>query len=184
MRTFRLRPQKNNPKKIYSFSNDKEINHLSEQLLTLRDFSLNSREEMYAAAEKSQQKINEILAKIKQLSEEIPTLKSDIAALKFFFSDRKNSSDAMTNVRLAAAKETAEKYGISSAEEIENLETRLRLIPTYISSLKGEASQEQTKSSRLSELVRTYEKIVEGNYIDNLIAAERERKQSISTQKK
>lgn len=177
VRTFHLRPQKNNSKKVYSFSNDKEINHLSEQLLTLRDFSLNSREEMYAAAEKSQQKINDTLAKIKQLSEEIPTLKSDIAALKFFFSDRKNSSDAMTNVRLAAAKETAEKYGISSAEEIENLETRLRLIPMYINSLKGEASQEQTKSSRLSELVRTYEKIVEGNYIDNLIAAERERKE-------
>lgn len=177
VRSFRLRPQKNNPKKIYSFSNDKEINHLSEQLLTLRDFSLNSREEMYSASEKSQQKINDTLAKIKQLSEEIPTLKSDIAALKFFFSDRNNSSDAMTSVRIAAAKETAEKYGITSTEEIENLETRLRLIPTYISSLKGETSHEQTKFSRLSELVRTYEKIVEGNYIDNLIAAERERKE-------
>lgn len=173
VRTFRLRPQKNNPKKVYSFSNDKEINHLSEQLLTLRDFNINSREDMYSAIENSQQKINDTLTKIKQLSEEIPTLKSDIATLKFFFSDRNNSSDAMTNVRLAAAKEIAEKYGISSAEGIETLETRLRLIPMYINSLKGEASQEQKNMSRLSELVRTYEKIVDGNYIDNLIEAQR-----------
>lgn len=174
VQTVRIRPIKNNPQRIYSFENDKHINHLSEQLLTLRDFNLNSREDIYNAAEKSQQKINETLAKIKQLSKETPTLKSDIAALKFFFSDRKNSSDAMTNVRIAAAKETAEKYGISSAEEIETLETRLRLIPTYISSLKEEASQEQANLSRLSELVRTYEKIIEGNYIDNLIAAQKE----------
>lgn len=174
VQTVRIRPIKNNPQRIYSFENDKHINHLSEQLLTLRDFNLNSREDIYAAAEKSQQKINETLAKIKQLSEETPTLKSDIAALKFFFSDRKNFSDAMTNIRIAAAKETAEKYGITEAEEIENLETRLRLMPMYISSLKEEASQEQANLSRLSELVRTYEKIIEGNYIDNLIAAQKE----------
>lgn len=174
VQTVRIRPLKNNPQRIYSFENDKHINFLSEQLLTLRDFNINSREDIYNAAEKSQQKTNETLAKIKQLSDEIPTLKSDISELKFLFSDRQNSSDAMTNVRLAAAKETAEKYGISSAEEIETLETRLRLIPTHITSLKEEASQEQANLSRLSELVRTYEKIIEGNYIDNLIAAQKE----------
>lgn len=37
VRTFMFRPQKTNPKKIYSFENDKEINHLSQQLLTMRD---------------------------------------------------------------------------------------------------------------------------------------------------
>ena len=62
-------------------------------------------------------------------------------------------------------------------EEIENLETRLRLSPTYISSLKNEVSEEQMKLSRISDLVHTYEKIIEGNYIDNLVAAERERRQ-------
>lgn len=33
------------------------------------------------------------------------------------------------------------------------------------------------KLSRISDLVHTYEKIIEGNYIDNLVAAERERRQ-------
>ena len=83
----------------------------------------------------------------------------------------------MNQVRLAAAKEVANKYGITGAEEIENLETRLRLSPTYISSLKNEVSEEQMKLSRISDLVHTYEKIIEGNYIDNLVAAERERRQ-------
>ena len=177
VRTFRFRPQKTNPKKIYCFENDKEINHLSQQLLTMRDLNLNSRDDIYAAAERSQDKINDTLAQIRKLTEDIPTLKSDIAQLKFFFSARQNNSDAMNQVKLAAAREVANKYGITSAEEIESLETRLRLSPTYISSLKNEVSEEQMKLSRISDLVHTYEKIIEGNYIDNLVAAERERRQ-------
>jgi len=143
----------------------------------MRDFNLNSRDDIYEAAERSQKKIDDTLAQIRKLTEDMPTLKSDIAQLKFYFSARQNNSDAMNQVRLAAAKEVANKYGITSAEEIENLETRLRLSPTYISSLKNEVSEEQMKLSRISDLVHTYEKIIEGNYIDNLVAAERERRQ-------
>lgn len=66
--------------------------------------------------------------------------------------------------------------GFASAEDIKSLETRLRLTPTYIGTIKSEISDEQLKLNRVSELIRTYEKIIEGNYIDNLIAAERERK--------
>lgn len=66
--------------------------------------------------------------------------------------------------------------GFASAEGIKDLETRLRLTPTYIGTIKSEISDEQLKLNRVSELIRTYEKIIEGNYIDNLIAAERERK--------
>lgn len=96
----KLRPQKTNPKKIYSFENDKEINHLSQQLLTMRDFNLNSRDDIYEAAERSQKKIDDTLAQIRKLTEDMPTLKSDIAQLKFYFSARQNNSDAMNQVRL------------------------------------------------------------------------------------
>lgn len=64
----------------------------------------------------------------------------------------------------------------ASADDIKSLETRLRLTPTYIGTIKSEISDEQLKLNRVSELIRTFEKIIEGNYIDNLIAAERERK--------
>lgn len=71
---------------------------------------------------------------------------------------------------------TAPFQGFASAEDIKSLETYLRLTPTYIGTIKSEISDEQLKLNRVSELIRTYEKIIEGNYIDNLIAAERERK--------
>lgn len=157
VRSFKFRPQKTNPKKIYSYQNDK------------------------------QKKISEKIAKIKQLSDSIPTLKSEISQLKFYFSSKNFTRlDAMTQAKIAAVKEIADKYGFTSAEQIKDLETRLRLTPTYIGTIKSEISDEQLRLNRVSELIRTYEKIIEGNYIDNLIAAERERKarEDIQKQKK
>ena len=46
--------------------------------------------------------------------------------------------------------------------------------PNYISSIKDEISEEQLKLKRVSDLIAAYEKIVEGNYIDNLIREQSE----------
>ena len=80
----------------------------------------------------------------------------------------------MTQVKLAAAQEIADKYGVQSESDIANLDKRLKLLPNYISSIKDEISDEQLKLKRVSDLISAYEKIVEGNYIDNLIRAQRE----------
>jgi len=176
VRSQKYRPKKTNSKKIYCFENDAEINLLSQQLLTMHEMNITSRDGIYSAAEKSQQKISDTLEKIKKLSDEIPTLKSDIAQIKYWFYARQKSAvDAMERAKISTAKDTAEKYGIQNIEQIESLETRLRLIPTYIRTLKDELSDEQTNLSKLSELVRTYERVIEGNYIDNLIKAEKEK---------
>ena len=53
---------------------------------------------------------------------------------------------------------------------MENIQTLFN----YISSIKDEISEEQPKLKRVSGLIAAYEKIVEGNYIDNLIRAQRE----------
>jgi len=69
----------------------------------------------------------------------------------------------------SVAEECICPYGIIIAE----LEKRLRQLPTAISSIKNEISEDQLKLKRVSDLIAAYEKIVEGNYIDNLIRAQR-----------
>ena len=177
IRTMRYKPSKTNPKKIYSLDNDKDINFLSEQLLTMHDMNLNSRDRIYEAAEECTKNISEKTEKIRQLTEEIPTLKSDISQIKLLFSDLTNSKDTMAQMRISAAREKADKYGVKSAEDIENLERRLKLIPMYIQNLKSEIADEQIQLSRVKDLIGAYENIIEGNYIDNLIAAQKEREQ-------
>ena len=105
VKQFRLAPRKYNTEKIYTFQNDGNINYLSEQLLTLRDFKLGSREEIYAKAEE-----------------------------------------------LQAAVQNKRQQGETQPSE-----------------------QEQLR--RVNELIKVYEKIVEGNYIDNLIRAQKEQEQ-------
>ena len=175
IKQFRLMPRKDNGKLVYAFQNDANINYLSEQLLTIGEFGFGSREQIYSKADELKRSIDEKNEKVKSLTAEIPTLKSDISQLRFLFSAVSISKpDAMTQVKLAAAREIADKYGVKSEGDIASLEKRLKLLPDYISSIKDEVSEEQLKLGRVSNLISAYERIVEGNYIDNLIRAQRE----------
>lgn len=175
IKQFRLMPRKDNSKFVYAFQNDSNINYLSEQLLTIGEFGFGSREQIYSKANELKRSIDEKNEKVKSLTAEIPTLKSDISQLRFLFSAVSTSKpDAMTQVKLAAAREIADKYGVKSEGDIASLEKRLKLLPDYISSIKDEVSEEQLKLGRVSNLISAYERIVEGNYIDNLIRAQRE----------
>lgn len=183
IKMLRYKPRKTNPQKPYTFSNDKDIDNLSEQLLTIRELGLNSREKIYSKAEEISKDIAEKNEKIAQLADEIPTLKSDIAQIKLLFSAL-NTKDTMQQVKLAAAREKAEKYGIKSEDELQNLQRRLDLIPTYSNNLKAELSEQQLELKRVQDLIDTYEKITEDNYISELIAAQKEREAAEKKQDK
>lgn len=74
-----------------------------------------------------------------------------------------------------AARENADRYSVKFAGDIATLEKRLKSLHSEVESVKAELSNEQLKLKRVSELITAYEKIVEGNYIDNLIGAQRAR---------
>lgn len=183
IKMLRYKPRKTNPQKPYTFSNDKDIDNLSDQLLTIRELGLNSREKIYSKAEEISKDITEKNEKIAQLADEIPTLKSDIAQIKLLFS-AVNTKDTMQHLKLAAAREKAEKYGIKSEDELQNLQRRLDLIPTYSNNLKAELSEQQLELKRVQDLIDTYEKITEDNYISELISAQKEREAAEKKQDK
>ncbi|MCM1166666.1 MAG: hypothetical protein NC299_14200 [Lachnospiraceae bacterium] len=98
VKQFTYTPRKLDPTKLYTFQNDAEINYLAEQLITIRDLGITSREQMYDKA----------------------------ADLQEFIGNNQDRDD------------------------------------------------ERQQLKRISELINAYEKIVEGNYIDNLIKAQKE----------
>lgn len=100
---FRLEPKKTDKRRYYCFQNDERINYLSQQLLTIGEFGITSRDDIYAKAQDLQRTIHKM---------------------------RSN----------------------------------------------GENSEpEETNLKRINELIKSYEEIVEGNYIDNLIRAQKSR---------
>ncbi len=100
---FRLEPKKSNARRHYCFQNDERINYLSRQLLTIGEFGITSRDDIYAKAQELQHNI-------------------------------------------------------------------------HVMRSKGDNPTEQeTALKRINELIEAYEEIVEGNYIDNLIKAQKSR---------
>lgn len=106
VKQFRLEPIKSKKGRYYCFSNDYHINYLAEQLITIGEFGLTSREDIYAKARELQRNIHEIRSQ-----------------------------------------------GCN-------------------------ASPEEEKLQRINELIKAYEAIVEGNYIDNIIKAQQEENRS------
>lgn len=104
VRTFAFTPAKRDKNKAYSFTNDKTIDRLCCCLGTLSEFNINSREELYKAAENLQERID-------------------------------NSNDECDDLK--------------------------------------------KQQARISSVIRTYEEIIEGNYIDNLIRAEKEHNEAV-----
>lgn len=181
VKQFRITPRKSDPKLIYAFKNDAHINYLSEQLCTISEFNISTKEQIYAKAEELKRGIDEKTAKLKELSSEIPTLKSDIAQMRHLFSVGANSKriDTMEQVKLAAAREIADKHNVKSVEGIADLEKRLKSLQSSVKSFKADLSDEQLKLKRVTDLITAYEKIVEGNYIDNLLRLQSEQTRNI-----
>lgn len=100
IRTFRITPKKTVQEKVYSYTNDANLNHLVKQLQTIGEFGLTSRESIYAKAQELQHTIHELRS-----------------------------------------------HG-------------------------DNADIQQNGLKRVKELIRVYEDIVEGNYIDNLIRSQ------------
>ena len=88
-----------------AFQNDANINYLSEQLATIGEFGLSSREKIYGKADELKRSIDEKNEKVKSLTAEIPTLKSEISQLHYLFSTMSSTSkpDAMTQITELAA---------------------------------------------------------------------------------
>lgn len=135
-----------------------------------------SRDGIYTKAEELKNSVDEKTEELKALSNEAPTLKFEIAQIKFYFENVQNRRrlDSMGQVRLAAAKEVVDKHGIRSVSEIAELEERLKLLPTYIRTVQNKLIEEQARLKRVNRLADVYECVIEGNYIDNLVKEQKE----------
>ena len=135
-----------------------------------------SRDGIYTKAEELKNSVDEKTEELKALSNEAPTLKSEIAQIRFYFENVQNRRrlDSMGQVRLAAAKEVVDKHGIRSESEIAELEERLKLLPIYIRTVQDKLAEDQAWLKRIDRLADVYECVIEGNYIDNLVKEQKE----------
>ena len=109
-----------------------------------------SRDGIYTKAEELKNSVDEKTEELKALSNEAPTLKFEIAQIKFYFENVQNRRrlDSMGQVRLAAAKEVVDKHGIRSVSEIAELEERLKITSNLYSDSPEQAHRGTGKAEK------------------------------------
>lgn len=102
-----------------------------------------------------------------------------VTAKIFPFRANSKQLDTMEQVKQAVACEIADKYGVKFEDDIAELEKRLKSLQCKVKSVKADLPDEQLKLKRVSDLITAYEKIVEGNYIDNLVRVQKEQDKTL-----
>lgn len=75
VKQFRLEPKKTDRRRYYFFQNDARINYLSEQLVTIGEFGLTSRDSIYAKAKELNHTVNQMRLRNEDCEEQEKALK-------------------------------------------------------------------------------------------------------------
>lgn len=170
-------PKKYNPAKGYSINNDWHINELATQINLINREHINSAAELENLIEKSGANILEKQNSLNEITEMQSSIRDVISKSEFYFANKDKRGDAMFNAKLAAAKETANKFNISSLDDLTPLKEQYSENIKSLSKLNAAMSELQKKQSSLLRLQETHQALTNGTYIDNLTEKQKMKKE-------
>lgn len=171
-------PKKYNSAKSYSINNDWHINELATQISIINREHINSAAELESLIEKSGEKILQQQNSLNEITEMQSGMRDVIAKTEFYFANKNKRGDAMFTAKLAVAKEIADKFNISSLEELEPLkEEQYSENIKSLSRLNISMCELQKRQTELLKLQETHQALVSGNYIDNLTEKQKIKKE-------
>ena len=170
-------PKKYNAAKSYSINNDWHINELATQINLINREHINSATELENMIEKSGANILQQQSSLNEITEMQSSIRDVISKAEFYFSNKDSRGDAMFTSKLAAAKETAEKFNVSRIEDLTPLKNQYSENIKELSKINTLMSELQKKQSALLKLQETHQALTNGNYIDNLIEKQKAKKE-------
>ncbi len=169
------KPKKYNPAKSYSINNDWHINELATEINFINREHINSAVELENLIEKSGANVLQQQSSLNEITEMQSSMRDVISKAEFYFSIKDKRGDAMFTAKLAAAKETLEKFNISSLEDLTPLKNQYSENIKALSKINASMSELQKRHSALLKLQEIHQALTNGNYIDNVIEAEKQK---------
>lgn len=170
-------PKKYNPSRSYSINNDWHINELATQINIINREHINSAAELETLIEKSGANILEQQNSLNEITEMQSSMRDVISKAEFYFSNKDKRGDAMFTAKLAAAKETLDKFNITRLEDLEPLKIQYGENIKALSKINASMSELQKKQSALLKLQEIHQALTNGNYIDNLTEKQKAKKE-------
>jgi len=138
---------------------------------------INSAAELENLIEKNGAKILEQQNSLNEITEMQSGIRDVISKSEFYFSNKDKRGDAMFTAKLAAAKETADKFNVSSLEDLSPLKERYGENIKSLSKLNAAMSELQKRQSGFLKLQETHQAITNGNYFNNLTEKQKVKKE-------
>lgn len=170
-------PKKYNPAKGYSINNDWHINELATQINVINREHINSAAELENLIEKSGANILEQQNALNEITEMQSSMRDVISKAEFYFANKDKRGDAMLTSKLAAAKETLDKFNITLLEDLEPLKIQYGENLKELSKINTSMTELQKRQSAFLKLQETHQALISGNYIDNLIEKQKIKKE-------
>ncbi|MBD5552724.1 MAG: hypothetical protein HDQ44_00145, partial [Desulfovibrio sp.] len=142
-------PKKYNPAKSYSINNDWHINELATQINFINREHINSAAELETLIEKSGANILQQQNSLNEITEMQSSMRDVISKAEFYFSNKDKRGDAMFTTKLASAKETIEKFNISSIEDLTPLKNQYSENIKSLSKVNASMSELKKRQSAL-----------------------------------
>ena len=166
-------PKKYNPVKSYSINNDWHINELASQINIINHEHISSAAELQSMIEKSAENILQRQKELNELTDMQSGIRDVISKSEFYFENKDKRGDAVFSAKLAAAKETAEKFNILRIEDLAPLKEQYGENIKSLSELNALMSEQQKKQSVYLKLQEIHQAINDGSYIKNLTEKEK-----------
>lgn len=170
-------PKKYNPAKSYSINNDWHINELATQINFINREHINSAAELETLIEKSGANILQQQNSLNEITEMQSSMRDVISKAEFYFSNKDKRGDAMFTTKLASAKETIEKFNISSIEDLTPLKNQYSENIKSLSKVNASMSELQKRQSALLKLQETHQALANGNYFNDLTEKQKIKKE-------
>lgn len=161
-------PKKYNAARSYSINNDWHINELASQISVINREHINSLAQLESLIEKTGANISKLQSSLGEITDMQSAMRDVINKTNFCLANRDKRGDAMFTAKLAAAKETMDKFQITSAEGLQPLKDKYSENIKQLSRLNAEMSEAQKKQSAFLKLQETHSKLTSGGYVDKL----------------
>lgn len=114
---------------------------------------------------------------LNEITEMQSSMRDVISKAEFYFANNDKRGDAMFTAKLAAAKETLDKFNITRLEDLEPLKIQYGENIKALSKINASMSELQKKQSTLLKLQEAHQALTNGNYIDNLTEKQKAKKE-------
>ncbi len=115
--------------------------------------------------EKGGKKIAELQASAAEVQEMQNSIRDVISKAEFYFANKNKGGDSMFVAKLAAAKQTIEKFNLAKIEELTPLKERYSDNIKNLAEFNAKMKETQKKQGELLHLQETYQAISAGNYL-------------------